>query len=93
MLDMDFTSGSPAIGGEEEVMDEDSIELVRRLCTKASMVMEDASPNALLLPTDPALLFETLDQLNQALVTALSCVQAAKAIVALERVMQRSAPP
>lgn len=68
-------------------MDDDMIELVRRLCVKAGMIMEDASAVALLLPADPSLLIDTLDRLDKALATGSACIHAAKAIIAHDRAM------
>lgn len=68
--------------GEGNAMDEDDIELVMRLCTRAGMLMEDASADAIgAAGADPAELVTIVEKLEQATRDILAVVLAASAVV------------
>jgi hypothetical protein len=62
-------------------MDEDEIELVLRLCTKAGMIMEDACALATSLPSsDAGQLPSRIDKLTRAASDITALIAAAKAV-------------
>lgn len=62
-------------------MDDDVVDLIRTLCTRAGMIMEDASVEALLMPAaDPQALSAKLDQLADAAKAISAIVAAARAL-------------
>lgn len=62
-------------------MDNDTAEMIRQLCTRAGMIMEDYSAFALSLRPDLASdLGEKLDELSAAIGRAATFVSAAKAL-------------
>lgn len=66
-------------------MDEDTIELVRRLSTKAGMIMEDASAIAVSTPRDPETLKYAIDSLEDLVLTAIACVHVARLLLGQEK--------
>ena len=47
-------------------MEQDIVELVRRLCCEAGIIMEDMNPVALITPSDPVELRAVVDRLARA---------------------------
>ena len=72
------------VGGQERLclrMDEDTFDLIRTLCTRVGMIMEDASVEALFLPAaDTRALSAGLDRLSDASGTISAIVAAARAL-------------
>lgn len=65
-------------------MDEDIVDLIHTLCTRAGMIMEDVSVDALSMPgTDPSAIAAKLERLADA-------AQAISAMVDAARALQRS---
>lgn len=62
-------------------MDKDTIELARRLCTKAGMIMEDASAVAVLSMGDATDLRRKAEELKASIQKAAACIEAAKALL------------
>ncbi len=62
-------------------MDEEKIELVRRLLTEAGMIMEDVSAVAILSPVDIAGLRRAADELNTSVLNSMAYIDAAKALL------------
>ena len=63
-------------------MDEDTIELIRLLCTRAGMAMEDASSVALLAPADHESLRSAIEQLEASATLTVKLIAAARALAA-----------
>jgi hypothetical protein len=62
-------------------MDEDTLELIQRLCTRAGMIMEDASVEALMAtPSDVGAMSEKLTRLAEAAHTIGTIIVAAQAL-------------
>jgi hypothetical protein len=66
---------------EEAQMEQETVELVRRLCCEAGMIMEDMNPVALITPRDPAELRAAVDQLAGAIVRMGAILEAGRALL------------
>ena len=65
-------------------MDDDADDLIRKLCTRAGMIMEDASVDALLMPgADPEAIGAKLERLGDAAHAISAIVAAARALQSL----------
>jgi hypothetical protein len=62
-------------------MEQEMVELVRRLCSEAGVIMEDMNPVALITPSDPAELRAVVDQLIGATDRMHAIVRGARAIL------------
>jgi hypothetical protein len=62
-------------------MEQETLELVRRLCCEAGIIMEDMNPVALLTPSDPVELRAVVDQLAGATDRMHAIVKGAMAIL------------
>jgi hypothetical protein len=67
--------------GEEASMEQETIQLVRRLCSEAGIIMEDMNPVALITPESPAELRSVVDQLAKAIDRTGAIVAAAQAML------------
>jgi hypothetical protein len=67
--------------GEEAQMEQETVELVRRLCCEAGMIMEDMNPVALITTRDPPELRAAVDQLAKAIVRMRAIMDAAGALL------------
>lgn len=61
-------------------MDEDTLDLISKLCTRAGMIMEDASVDALTIPPDGMTMGVQLANLNEAARTIASLLAAASTL-------------
>ena len=62
-------------------MDDDVADLIRQLCTRAGMIMEDASPIALgIRVRQPQDLFRALEELKKSAAQIVALIDAAKAL-------------
>ena len=66
-------------------MDEDTLELIQRLWTRASMIMEEANADALITTKETGLITEKLMKLAQAAQAISAIVAAAQALHRLDR--------
>ena len=66
---------------EEAQMEQEIVELARRLCCEAGMIMEDMNPVALITPRDRAELRVVVDQLSNATARMSAIVAGARAIL------------
>jgi hypothetical protein len=80
-LGMDCPVNFRLCAGEEAQMEQETVELVRRLCCEAGMIMEDMNPLALMTPRDPAELGAVVEQLSKAIGRMRAIVEAARAIL------------
>jgi hypothetical protein len=62
-------------------MEQETIQLVRRLCCEAGMIMEDMNPVALITPHGPPELRAVVDQLTTAIARMGAIVEGAQAIL------------
>lgn len=66
-------------------MDEDTLELIQRLCTRAAMIMEDANADALITTVESGLTTKKLMKLAEAAEAISAVVAAAQALHQLDR--------
>jgi hypothetical protein len=62
-------------------MEQETIQLVRRLCSEAGTIMEDVSPVALITPNNSVELGAVVDQLSNAIGRMGAIVTAARSIL------------
>jgi hypothetical protein len=65
-------------------MDDDTLDLIRKLCTRAGMIMEDASVEALTISAEAR-------SIDSGLIRLAYATEAISALVAAARVLSRSA--
>jgi hypothetical protein len=78
---MDCATDLRVCASEEAQMEQDIVELVRRLCCEAGMIMEDMNPVALITPSDPVELRAVVDQLARAIDRMHAIIGGARAIL------------
>ena len=70
-------------------MDEDTLELIQRLCTRAGMIMEDTSAEALTTaPSDAGTMSKKLERLAEAAHAVVVIVAAAQALHQPDRTLR-----
>lgn len=62
-------------------MDQDRLDLIRQLMTRAGMMLEDISAEAVLLPSDLPALSVTVERLGRRAGQAMSLIEAAQILV------------
>jgi hypothetical protein len=78
---MDCPTSFRLCAGKEAQMEQETIQLVRRLCSEAGIIMEDTSAVALITPTNSAELRAVVDQLAKAIVRMGAIIAGAQAML------------